>query len=173
MTKTHHRSTLQTTTQLEPKDRKIHSLEAVFRQLGTTPTGTRSPKQDERRIWRSFNSLTLLLMDKLSGHLRRFLARDHRKTTWTIDDFLTALKRELQVMEQDKTKEIYSMTKLQPRSTAVFYTDQTQSSKHNTELDTERRTQDQKNQQRSVLSVDHHFAAGTAQNTSTLMIASK
>ena len=64
-------------------------------------------------------------MDKLSGDLRRCLARDHRKTTWTIDDFRTALKRELQVMEPDKTKEINSITKLQPRSTAALYTDQT------------------------------------------------
>ena len=68
--------------------------------------------------------LSLLLMDKLSGDLRRCLARDHRKTKWTINDFLTALKRKLQVMEQQKTKEIISMTKLQPHSTAAFYTDQ-------------------------------------------------
>ena len=74
--------------------------------------------------------LTLLLMDKLSGDLRRCLARDHRKTTWTIDiDLLTAIKRELQVMEQDKTKETNSITKLQPHSTAAFYTEQTQKSK--------------------------------------------
>ena len=62
-------------------------------------------------------------MDKLSGDLRRCLARDHRKTTWTIDDFLTALEREQQVREQDKTKEINSMTKLQPHSTAAFNID--------------------------------------------------
>ena len=68
-------------------------------------------------------------MVKLSGDLRRCLARDHRKTTWTIDDFLTALKRELQVMEQDKTKKMNSITKLQPHSTAAFYTDQTQISR--------------------------------------------
>ena len=72
---------------------------------------------------------TLLLMDKLSGDLSRCLARDHRKTTWTIDGFLTALKRELQVMEQDKTKEINSMTKLQPQSTAAFHNDQAQNSR--------------------------------------------
>ena len=114
--------------------------------------------------------LNLLLMDKLSGDLRRCLSRDHRKTTWTIDDFLTALKRELQVMEQDKPKEINS--NLQPHSTAAFYTDLTQSS----------RTQQNwirneghmtKEISRSVLSVDHHIAPATAQNTSTLMIASK
>ena len=66
-------------------------------------------------------------MDKLSGDLSRCLPRDYRKTTRTIDDFLKALERELQVMEQDKIKEINSMTKLQTHSSAAFYTDQTQS----------------------------------------------
>ena len=68
-------------------------------------------------------------MDKLSGDLRRCLATVHRKTTWTLDDFLTAPERELQVMEQDKTKKINSLTYLQSHSTAAFYTDQTQNSK--------------------------------------------
>ena len=45
-------------------------------------------------------------MDKLSGDLRRCLARDHSKTTWKLDDLFTVLKRELQVLEQDKTKEV-------------------------------------------------------------------
>ena len=51
-------------------------------------------------------------MDKLSGDLR--------KTTWTLDDFIAVLKISLQVMEQNKAKELNSLTKLQPHSTAVF-----------------------------------------------------
>ena len=77
---------------------------------------------------KEFGDATIFLMDKLSGDLR-CSARDHRKATWTVDDFLTALKRELQVLEQNKTKEINSMTKLQPHSTAAFFTYQTQSSR--------------------------------------------
>ena len=51
-----HRSTLQTTTQLGPKVRMVHSLEAVFRQLGSTHMWTRSPEQEEREIWGSPSS---------------------------------------------------------------------------------------------------------------------
>ena len=68
-------------------------------------------------------------MKKLSGDLRKFLTRDHRKITWTFDDFLKALRRELQKMEVDKTIDVNSMTKLHPHLTAAFHIDQTQNSK--------------------------------------------
>ena len=95
--------------------------------------------------------LTLLLMDKLSGDLRRCLDRDHRKTTWTIDDFLTALKRELQVMEQYKTKERNSMTKLQPIRLQPFTPTKHKIQENNTKLDTEPRTTEEKKTNSGVI----------------------
>ena len=111
---------------LDPKTEGYFHLKQFFDNLELHIRGLEAQNKKKEEFG---DLLTLLLMDKLSGDLKRCLARDHRKTTWTIDDFLRALKRELQFMEQDKTKEINSITKLQPHSTAAFYTDQTQNSR--------------------------------------------
>ena len=93
------------------------------------------------------NLITLLLIDKLSGDLRRSLARDHRKTTWTLDDFLTTLRRELQVMEQDKPKEVNFLTNYNPSREQPSAPTKHKTQQHNTKLDTQRKTtQDKRNQ---------------------------
>ena len=66
-------------------------------------------------------------------------------------------------MKQDKTQEISSKEKLQSHSIAAFFNKQTRiSEKNNTELDTERKTTQDKKQQRRVFSVSHHNAPATA-----------
>ena len=71
--------------------------------------------------------------------LRRSLARDHRKTTWTLDDFLTTLRRELQVMEQDKPKEVNFLTNYNPIREQPSAPTKHKTQQHNTKLDTQRK----------------------------------
>ena len=108
--------------------------------------------EDQNKKKEEFGDLlTLFLMDKLSRDLRRCFELSMP------DDFPTAFKRELQVIEKDKPKEVNSMTKLNCHSTADFYTSQTEHKiqKHNTELQKERKTtQDRRNQPQSIVSVD-------------------
>ena len=75
---------------LDPKTEGYTHLKQFFDNLELHIRGLEAQNKKKEEI---ADLLTLLLMDKLSGDLKRCLARDHRKTTWTIDDFLTALKR--------------------------------------------------------------------------------
>ena len=117
------------------------------------------PKTRRKNVLRDLS--TLLLMDKISGDLRRCLARYHRKTTWTLDNFSTALARCLQVME--KMEKVRSMTKILTHSTADFYTEQTQNTKTHYRFEYE--TKDlpgQKELGAEFPSVDHHITPATA-----------
>ena len=104
---------------LDPETERYTHLKPFFDNLELHIRGLEAQNKKKEAFG---DILTLLLMNKLSGDLRRCLARDHIKTTWTFDiDFLTAINRELQVMEQDKTKETNSITKLQPFDCSLLH----------------------------------------------------
>ena len=63
-------------------------------------------------------------MDKLSANLKCCLARDHRKVTWTLEEFLKALKREIQVMELNDFSKKEQLDVQANIHTASFYTEQ-------------------------------------------------
>ena len=68
---------------LDPETQGYTHLKQFFDNLELHIRGLEAQNKKKEELG---DLLTLLLMDKLSGELRRCLARDHSKTTWTIDD---------------------------------------------------------------------------------------
>ncbi len=69
--------------------------------------------------------LTMILRDKMSEDLRKTLARDHRKTSWTLEELSIALFREIQVKEEELTKKKQDAVKSPQYSAAAFTADAT------------------------------------------------
>ena len=81
---------------LEPKTENYQVLKDFFDELEFHVRGLEGDKTKEKKFG---DLLCLNLMNKLSLNLKCCLAKDHRKETWILEEFLKALKREIQVME--------------------------------------------------------------------------
>ena len=106
---------------LEPKSENYQHLKDFFDKLELHVRGLEGQNKRKDEFG---DLLTMILMDTLSANLKCCLARDHRKVTWTLEEFLKALKREIQVMELNDFSKKEQLDVQANIHTASFYTEQ-------------------------------------------------